>query len=806
MKKLLTPLMMLLAFSSFSQEAVLEVYVNKPCGEDFDENLTITLYEKDMDELIPIAESHENPATFNELSKEKNYTVKVNSNAVEMYMPTIRDIWICREVILGIHRNNLPCIIVGDMFNGSNGLSTLDLVLMQKILLGFTPLEYRNWVFIEKGNFNLNPSNVNAVNQRENITLTGNITKLNFISFQAGMVNAAFEEYCTPCYPDESSYVQIEIPDISIEAGMEYEVPIVLNSFNNKLFAYSFELSFNNLKILKIPYHEEGLLINTDTNENTRFYFYNTTINSYNTEPLKDIAIIRIKALATGKLIDFISLGSNLEPYGLYNINSCKVDVFNFQINKQPDCEIHWPPSPVFVKNYESRTKTGAPQLNFTCSQITETSFTDEEILNDLGECQEIFRNWNVRFGQEIHHFTQHIIIDNNYPIECKDTLINLYSENTELPASDLISSNSHIGNYSFSLSPSSDSIKTILRIPPIEYLTVYNTRDSTFCISKIEKVQLNCEESVMLNDTLYFYRDGANYKIRAFDFYKGEEPYCYGQLSDFEIAEVGFQNFLPVQNFSYSTEQNKIKSLKIRYKIDGVWVLTKIVYAKLIKEPSFRIICHNDQLSAQKPYKIAFFSDNFSNLGRLNTGFKLKNAHFISAGHHALQNINFDLTSDRINLIWSYISGEPVNMEIEDTLWTFDIIPDKDGKLSDFISLVNESTTNYANINDPYSTKLDLELTFKDVQTISEEIMLDELTIFPNPTRGNEICIQNSGNDEMQIKLFNSYGKLLQVYVKPQYEHFTRLQFPENLKDGIYLLMLQSADVTKTTKILVVN
>lgn len=142
---------------STTTTGTINVNVEYGCGNAFDKPVTIDLYQIIGSNATKLTSSNIHPATFDNLDSGYTYEVRISSSDVSKTDVSIKDAYAMRNIILGIFNNitYLPSILAGDV-NGTNGISTLDIVFLTKYLVQIPnpQVSYDEWFFLDQKHLN----------------------------------------------------------------------------------------------------------------------------------------------------------------------------------------------------------------------------------------------------------------------------------------------------------------------------------------------------------------------------------------------------------------------------------------------------------------------------------------------------------------------------------------------------------------------------------------------------------------------------------------------------------------------------
>lgn len=197
----------------------------------------------------------------------------------------------------------------------------------------------------------------------------------------------------------------------------------------------------------------------------------------------------------------------------------------------------------------------------------------------------------------------------------------------------------------------------------------------------------------------------------------------------------------------------------------------------------------------------VTLHSEDLLGAVSLQFGFNKLDCDITDIGYAKLDkySLDYSLNGAATRFVWLNLYA-PLNMLTEsDTLLTFTILPNKDGKLSDFISIEND----YSNFG--YTDKevnLDLDFNFKSYKTnqVSEPLFL--LSISPNPTTNNTIDIKSSVPID-HLSLYSVDGSLLHNKIEDLGNNIYRVKWEEVSHQQMLIMSIQSGKHYASYKVL---
>jgi hypothetical protein len=202
--------------------------------------------------------------TFPDLPVGESYTITPYKNSNPTNGVTTFDIVLMQRHILGIQALNSPYKMIAADVNKSGGISTFDLVRLRRLILELDTVVINNtsWRFVEEDFAFPDPANPWITPFPESITLTNLDTDMldaNFIGIKVGDINlnANPSELGEGSADDRSATaLKLFTSNFSFNVGEIVEVPIYAEDFN-QILGYQFSLEFDE-EVLDFKGFQEG--------------------------------------------------------------------------------------------------------------------------------------------------------------------------------------------------------------------------------------------------------------------------------------------------------------------------------------------------------------------------------------------------------------------------------------------------------------------------------------------------------------------------------------------------------------------
>lgn len=273
---------------------------------------------------------------FDNLSKGKNYQVNPSFEDEITNGVSTLDIIMIQKHILGLEDLNSPLKLIAADANNSGSVSGSDIVLLRKMLLGLVEEIPNNtsWRFVDASHQWVDESNpwTSEFPEVYNIYELGGDMLIDFYGVKVGDVNYTASTNGmkqTNITTRSDKDLQLEIEPVSVTKNAQVKLPVYANSYNN-IYGFQFELDFteDQLEVVDISngvldltdsysfINESIVRISFNTNEaisvsNDEPLFY-ITLNATETIKSKQVGEIKQNALASE------SYDSALNTFGVH--------------------------------------------------------------------------------------------------------------------------------------------------------------------------------------------------------------------------------------------------------------------------------------------------------------------------------------------------------------------------------------------------------------------------------------------------------------------------------------------------------
>lgn len=181
-----------------------------------------------------------------------NYTLRPYRDEDVLNGVSTLDLLLISRHILGVAPLNTPYKMIAADVNRSGAISTLDLIALRKLILGIEvnlPNGNTSWRFVDANHLFLNPNNPFATPFPEMVNINGfeqDHMDANFVAIKVGDVDvsASANDYGMVEERDPQGTMVLNVPDVSVQAGQEFTLPFTTAGLN-EILGYQFTLRYN---------------------------------------------------------------------------------------------------------------------------------------------------------------------------------------------------------------------------------------------------------------------------------------------------------------------------------------------------------------------------------------------------------------------------------------------------------------------------------------------------------------------------------------------------------------------------------
>lgn len=280
-----------------------------------------------------------------DVSMGADYIIKPFKNHNPLNGVSTYDLVLITKHILGIQPFDSPYQYIAGDANKSNSVTAYDIVLLRKLILNLSTEIQNNtsWRFVS-ADYEFTRANPLRESFEESILvsdLPGAMANLDFVAIKIGDVsgNAAGNAFTTASPRSGDKQFVVEIKDQNIKKGDPVSVPFYTSSLQ-EIEGYQFTMSFNNLVFESI---EEGIITDEHfgithsdrgyitTSWNSFFANISEPSSSTSTSTVQkeERMLFQLTFTATkdGQLADFLTINSDLTSAEAYHVDGALLDV-----------------------------------------------------------------------------------------------------------------------------------------------------------------------------------------------------------------------------------------------------------------------------------------------------------------------------------------------------------------------------------------------------------------------------------------------------------------------------------------------
>ncbi len=220
--------------------------------------------------------------------------------------------------LLGSQPLNDPYLMIAADANNNGSVTAIDLVEIRKLILGKYDAFPNNtsWKFIPESYVFPDPYNPFPYEESVNFVVGQGGAIENFMGVKIGDINRSATAHLQAIHSRTVATASFTALDRFVGAGDEFDVVLSLSDFKQKVLGAQWTLKMNGAKVISVssldPSMTEDMWLATDSEVRWAW-------NTQQAETVKDLVSVKLMALQAGKISDMISIDpSFLEPE-LYN-------------------------------------------------------------------------------------------------------------------------------------------------------------------------------------------------------------------------------------------------------------------------------------------------------------------------------------------------------------------------------------------------------------------------------------------------------------------------------------------------------
>ena len=323
-----------------------------------------------------------------------NYSYTIEGRKTDDYLNGVStlDLVIIQKHLLGLDELSNPYYIVAADANGDQKVTASDLTELRKLILGiYSKLPKSNsWKFINSNQTFENAKQPWPLNEKIAISeMNKSMTNQNFVAVKIGDVNGSASGNVANSSTEVRSTVELTTEDKTVKAGEAHN--IVLNSNITNVFGMQFTLTVNNAELKDVFVGDQklgqGNIARISDNK------YTISWNDVSSKDGNEILTLQLISKADAQISDLISINSSVTSSEIYSGNDLQTNKLSLRFG-------------------------GAGSSEFTLYQNEPNPFNDKTVISfnlpEAGEAtlkvfdvtgQVVYKNIGS-FGKGINSFT----------------------------------------------------------------------------------------------------------------------------------------------------------------------------------------------------------------------------------------------------------------------------------------------------------------------------------------------------------------------------------------------------------------
>lgn len=275
---------------------------------------------------------------FNDILTGNSYTLSGVKNDDYLNGVSTLDLVLIQRHILGLSKLNSPYLLIAADANKDNKVTAGDLVELRRLILGINDKLSNNnsWRFVDKGQVFPDPTNpfANDIKESYEISEINADMNIDFMAVKVGDVNASVKANATynVVEPRSNDKLVLNVEDKSFKKGEEVKVTLSTSQLT-QLYGMQFTLKFNsqiaeliNVKGIDIDLNEANLGL-TKVSEG----LIATSWNSKEMISINDLMEVTFVAKADGTMSELLNINSDIAVAEAYdeNMDIMKIELRN---------------------------------------------------------------------------------------------------------------------------------------------------------------------------------------------------------------------------------------------------------------------------------------------------------------------------------------------------------------------------------------------------------------------------------------------------------------------------------------------
>lgn len=257
------------------------------------------------------------------------YSLEADRNDNPRNGVTTLDLVALQKHILGSAILSSPYKLIAADANGSGTISAIDLVEIRKLILGkYTEFpNNKSWRFIPANYQFIDPYNPFPFEEISHFTVDNDGYFEDFMGVKVGDLNQSVEANFNSLRPRSSNTIAFSALDQEVEAGQVVNVSFDIHQLADLVSGGQWELQLKNAIIKNIALVAEGMTEEMYTNDER-----SVRVSWVPTEPVfaGELMTLTIEAIQSGKLSEMISLDNSWLSSEVYDANE---EIYQLQLN-----------------------------------------------------------------------------------------------------------------------------------------------------------------------------------------------------------------------------------------------------------------------------------------------------------------------------------------------------------------------------------------------------------------------------------------------------------------------------------------
>ena len=276
-------------------------------------------------ELAPQTTNDDGTFAFT-VNADRNYVVTPSKDDDDLNGISTLDLVLIQKHILGLKAIDNPYLLLAANINEDNKVSASDILQLRRLILGSTNDLGESWLFINKEYQFENPAKPYMENIPKEVAVNSdNDVNINFYGIKMGDINNSLELR-------SADKLVLATDAVNVPEG-EIEVPVYAENFDN-ISGFQYTIKFNN-SVLSFENIESGILNVNNSNIGVRNINNGILTMSWNdangqtVSPDEVLFTLKFKANKVGKLQNLLTLTSDITRKEAYNAD---LEVMNVEL------------------------------------------------------------------------------------------------------------------------------------------------------------------------------------------------------------------------------------------------------------------------------------------------------------------------------------------------------------------------------------------------------------------------------------------------------------------------------------------